>query len=104
MSQTDFGSFLSECLNKIIIFESLGNFCNPCNLALKVVQGGKTKHFALRSDFKIDNDEVWNEFIKTGEFKGFSVEGMFDLQPVKMNKISVVSDLHDFIDSFFVNK
>ena len=54
--------------------------------------------------YKVDNDEVWNEFIKTGEFKGFSVEGMFDLQPVKMNKISVVSDLHDFIDSFFVNK
>lgn len=30
--------------------------------------------------FKVDNEAVWNNFIKTGEFKGFSVEGMFDLQ------------------------
>jgi len=28
--------------------------------------------------FKVDNEEVWNDFIKTGIFKGFSVEGMFD--------------------------
>ena len=27
--------------------------------------------------YYIENDLVWNEFIKTGIFKGFSVEGMF---------------------------
>lgn len=27
--------------------------------------------------YKVDNEEVWEGFIKTGEFKGFSVEGMF---------------------------
>jgi hypothetical protein len=27
--------------------------------------------------YKIENDEFWNEFIKTGVFKGFSVEGTF---------------------------
>lgn len=27
--------------------------------------------------FKVENDEVWNDFIKTGVFKGFSVEGAF---------------------------
>jgi hypothetical protein len=27
--------------------------------------------------FKVDNDEVWNDFIKTGVFKGFSVEVAF---------------------------
>jgi hypothetical protein len=26
---------------------------------------------------KVDNDTVWNDFIKTGEFRGFSVEGFF---------------------------
>jgi hypothetical protein len=31
--------------------------------------------------FKIDNADVWNHFIKTGEFKGFSVEGFFSYQP-----------------------
>jgi len=30
--------------------------------------------------YKIDNDKVWDEFIKTGQFKGFSVEGLFDME------------------------
>lgn len=29
--------------------------------------------------YKVDNDEVWDNFIKTGEFKGYSVEGNFDM-------------------------
>jgi hypothetical protein len=28
--------------------------------------------------FKVDNEQIWNDFIKTGTFKGFSVEGIFD--------------------------
>lgn len=32
--------------------------------------------------FKVDNDAVWNEFITTGNFKGFSVEGNFGMEPV----------------------
>jgi hypothetical protein len=28
--------------------------------------------------FKVRNEEVWNEYIKTGVFKGFSVEGFFN--------------------------
>lgn len=27
--------------------------------------------------YKVDNEEVWNDFIATGLFKGFSVEGLF---------------------------
>lgn len=27
--------------------------------------------------FKVDNDQVWNDFVKTGIFRGFSVEGNF---------------------------
>ena len=26
---------------------------------------------------KIDNDEIWNDFVKTGKVKGFSIEGYF---------------------------
>ena len=26
---------------------------------------------------KVDNDEVWNDFVKTGKVKGFSIEGNF---------------------------
>ena len=32
--------------------------------------------------FKVDNEEVWNDFIKTGKFRGFSVEGLFNTQRV----------------------
>ena len=27
--------------------------------------------------FKVDNDEIWNDYVKTGEVKGFSIEGLF---------------------------
>lgn len=27
--------------------------------------------------FKVDNEEIWNEYVKTGVFRGFSVEGIF---------------------------
>ena len=26
---------------------------------------------------KVDNDEIWNEYVKTGKVKGFSIEGYF---------------------------
>lgn len=32
---------------------------------------------------KVNNDEAWGK-VKSGEFKGFSVEGLFDMIPVKM--------------------
>lgn len=32
--------------------------------------------------YKVNNDDVWNR-VKNGEFKGFSVEGFFNLEPVK---------------------
>ena len=27
--------------------------------------------------FKIDNEDIWNNYVKTGEVKGFSIEGLF---------------------------
>lgn len=43
--------------------------------------------------YKVDNDEVWNDFIKTGEFKGFSVEGTFDLVPERTALESEIIDI-----------
>lgn len=31
--------------------------------------------------YKVENDEVWDEYIKSGELKGFSVEGIFVHEP-----------------------
>jgi len=33
---------------------------------------------------KIDNDEIWNDYVKTGEVKGFSVDAMVDLKEVNL--------------------
>lgn len=45
--------------------------------------------------YKIDNEDVWQNFIKTGEFKGFSVEGLFDME---IEKKTVEQDIIDLID------
>ena len=26
---------------------------------------------------KVDNDDIWNDYVKTGKVKGFSIEGYF---------------------------
>lgn len=36
--------------------------------------------------YKIDDEELWNEFIKSGELRGFSVEGYFGEEKVEMEE------------------
>jgi hypothetical protein len=35
---------------------------------------------------KVDNEEIWNDYVKTGQVKGFSIDGMFDLEKVNLNQ------------------
>lgn len=39
--------------------------------------------------FKINNDEIWNDYVKTGAVKGFSIEGMFEHKLVSASKIEL---------------
>jgi len=34
---------------------------------------------------KVDNEEVWNDYIKTGKVTGFSIDGFFDLEKINLN-------------------
>jgi hypothetical protein len=34
---------------------------------------------------KINNDVIWNEYVKTGKVKGFSIDGVFDMQKINLN-------------------
>lgn len=34
---------------------------------------------------KVDNPELWDEFVSTGEVAGFSIEGLFDLEEIKLS-------------------
>jgi hypothetical protein len=49
--------------------------------------------------FRIDNDEIWNDYVKTGDVKGFSIEGVFGHSLVSANeqfsKDAVLSDLDE---------
>jgi hypothetical protein len=36
--------------------------------------------------FKINNDEIWNDYVKNGKVKGFSIEGAFEHQLVKASQ------------------
>lgn len=42
---------------------------------------------------KVENDQIWNDFIKTGIFKGFSVEGIFELLPAPQKKLSEIEEV-----------
>ncbi len=37
---------------------------------------------------KVDNDEIWNDYVKTGKVKGFSIEGYFADKIEEKNELS----------------
>jgi hypothetical protein len=38
------------------------------------------------ASMKVNNDEVWNDYVQTGQVKGFSIDGLFNFEQVKLNK------------------
>ena len=65
----------------------------------------KSKHYGLNVpkgtwmvSMKVDNDNIWNEFVKTGKVKGFSIEGYF-ADKVEMNVVDKVkNDIEDMTE------
>jgi hypothetical protein len=47
--------------------------------------------------FKVDNESVWAE-IKAGEFKGFSVEGVFDMVPAMTEEEKMIKKIIDILN------
>jgi hypothetical protein len=43
--------------------------------------------------YKVDNDDIWNDFIKTGEFKGFSVEGLFKTVKIEDKPLDLIEQI-----------
>jgi len=41
---------------------------------------------------KVNNDKIWNEFVKTGKVKGFSIEGYF-ADKIERPKEAIIEDL-----------
>jgi hypothetical protein len=42
--------------------------------------------------FKIDNEDIWQNYVKTGEVKGFSIEGLFGHNLVQQTKYQFEAD------------
>ena len=47
---------------------------------------------------KVENDEVWNDYVKTGKVKGFSIEGYF-ADKAKMKKDSTKNEMEAILES-----
>ena len=47
--------------------------------------------------YKVDNEQVWNDFIKSGEFKGFSVEGVFKAVKIDQKPQSMIDKVIEII-------
>ena len=48
---------------------------------------------------KIDNEEVWNDFIKTQQLKGFSIEGFFDQVYYNEQDLAVIEEITKIVNS-----
>jgi hypothetical protein len=53
---------------------------------------------------KVDNDEIWNEYVKSGKVKGFSIEGFFADKTTEMSKVSkeeiILSEIKKLIKQY----
>ena len=48
---------------------------------------------------KVDDDKVWDEFVKTGEVKGFSVEGLFTYEAHVDSDEAVLKEIAEIVNS-----
>ena len=46
---------------------------------------------------KVDNDELWNEYLKSGELKGFSVEGMFAMGEMEKTDEEILREIAEIV-------
>jgi hypothetical protein len=44
--------------------------------------------------FKIEDDEIWNNYVKTGKVQGFSIEGLFSHELVRTSNLSVQQETY----------
>lgn len=54
--------------------------------------------------FKVDNEDVWNNYIKTGDIKGFSVEGYFDKREVEFSIDKEIDDMDENEIDYLIKK
>ena len=48
-------------------------------------------------EYHITNDEIWDG-VKDGTWKGFSLAGTFDIEPVQLSKKNILDDIQDMLN------
>lgn len=56
------------------------------------------------ASMKVDNDEVWNNYVKTGKVQGFSVDALLSLEEVKLSKIQTIDGLDIWFKDAMITK
>lgn len=49
---------------------------------------------------KVDSDEIWNNYVKTGKVRGFSIDAMLSLKEVKLKSEINMSEFKDALSEF----
>ena len=49
---------------------------------------------------KVENDKVWNEYVKTGNVKGFSIEGYFKNKEELSKQKDIISELKNLLKPY----
>ncbi len=67
---------------------------------IKESETDKSVHYGLNepvgtwfASMKVNNDDIWNDFVKTGKVKGFSIDGFFDLERINLKTENMNVDL-----------
>jgi hypothetical protein len=58
---------------------------------------------------KIDNEDIWNNYVKTGAVQGFSIDGLLELKEINLNKkdikmSEILTEIKDLIKASFSKK
>lgn len=59
--------------------------------------GFKLPNGSWFGSYKVDNQDVWDNYIKTGEFKGFSVEGVFKTVKIDSKPLDVIEQIIEIL-------
>ena len=54
--------------------------------------------------FKVDNDDIWKDYVKNGEVKGFSIEGIFSHDLVKQSKQNILDNILNEEAEYLLNE
>lgn len=51
------------------------------------------------ASMKVNNDEIWNDYVKSGKVKGFSIDGVFDMQKIEMKneQSDIINKIKDLL-------